>query len=134
MKKSVITGARHRYQLQRYLTKKMQSQIGLFLLGSNFGSATINFFKQNVTLIGTVVVTNLANGSYGVSHAGDMKDIAGISVHNMDPGGIFADNLCYNVTNNPPVANAGSDQILITCAVWKATVKLSVLREAVQTA
>ncbi len=74
-----------------------QSEFGFRLVGGNAGSATIQFFKRDGTLIDVVVVTNLADDWYGFSRVGDINDIAGVSVHNDDPAGIGVDDICHDV-------------------------------------
>ena len=100
-----------------------QSEVGIRIVGGNSGTATINFFKRDATLIQTIVVNTPGNTLHGFKRAGGTNDIAGFSVHNNDPGGIAYDDLKYDVpgvlgpppSNQPPVADAGADQT-VECA------------------
>jgi hypothetical protein len=74
-----------------------QSEFGFQLGGGNAGDATLNFFRRDGSLIETITISNLANISYGFSRVGGVNDIAGVSIHNLDLGGIFIDNICHDV-------------------------------------
>ena len=74
-----------------------QSEFGFDLVGGNGGTATVDFFGRDGTLIHTIVLTALSDQSYGFQREGGLKDIAGISVQNDDGGGIGFDNLCHDV-------------------------------------
>jgi len=79
-----------------------QSEFGFDLVGGNDGTATINFFKRDGTLIDTIIVTGLGTDqSYGFTRDGGVNDIAGISIHNDDLRGIGFDNLCHDVPGVP---------------------------------
>lgn len=78
-----------------------QSEFGFELVGGDGGSATVSFFQRNGTLIDTVVLGGLSNTFYGFSREGGVKDIAGISIHNTDGGGIGFDNLKHDVRGVP---------------------------------
>lgn len=80
-----------------------QSEFGFDLLGGNGGSATVNFFRRNGSLADTIVIDGLASTSYGFRRDGGIKDIAGISIDNNDPGGIPVDNLRSDVPGVPGV-------------------------------
>ena len=77
-----------------------QSQFGFQLVGGNGGDAFVSFFKRDGSLISTMTISNLADGYYGFSRAGDVQDIAGISIYNTDLGGIGFDNLKHDVASN----------------------------------
>ena len=86
-----------------------QSQFGFQLVGGNGGSATIDFFRRNGTLIDSIVLTDLADSYYGFARDGALKDIAGLSIFNSDRNGIGFDNLLHDVAGiadvpawNPP--------------------------------
>lgn len=80
-----------------------QSEFGFELVGGNNGTATVNFFKRDGALIQTIVVStpSPAGTLFGFKRAGGIKDIAGISIHNNDAGGIGFDNLCHDVPGVP---------------------------------
>ncbi len=80
-----------------------QSEFGFDLIGSgaNGGSATVSFYRRDGSLIATITLSGLADGRYGFRRAGGVKDIAGISIHNDDPGGVGFDNLCHDVPGIP---------------------------------
>jgi hypothetical protein len=74
-----------------------QSEFGFQLVGGNGGNATIDFFRRDGSLIAEIVVGGLADAFYGFSREGGLKDIAGISITNLDPAGIGFDNLKHDV-------------------------------------
>ena len=74
-----------------------QSEFGFDLVGGNGGTATVDFFGRDGTLIHTIVLTALSDQSYGFQREGGLNDIAGISIQNDDTGGIGFDNLCHDV-------------------------------------
>jgi hypothetical protein len=79
-----------------------QSQIGFRLLGGNGGSATIEFFGRDGSLIQQIVVTGLAaDAFYGFAREGGVQDIAGFSIFNNDLAGIGFDDLKFGVGSTP---------------------------------
>lgn len=74
-----------------------QSEFGFQLVGGDGGNAYLKFFRRDGSLIDSIVVSGLANAFYGYSRDGGLKDIAGISIHNDDGGGIGFDNLKFDV-------------------------------------
>jgi len=74
-----------------------QSEFGFDLVGGNAGTATVDFFARDGTLIASLVIPNLGDQSYGFQRLGGVNDIAGISIQNDDGGGIGFDNLCHDV-------------------------------------
>jgi hypothetical protein len=74
-----------------------QSEFGFNLCGGDGGTATINFFRRDGTLIDQVVLAGLGNQDYGFRRVGGVNDIAGISIHNLDGAGVGFDNLCHDV-------------------------------------
>jgi hypothetical protein len=89
-----------------------QSEFGFQLQGGNGGTATVQFFRRDGSLIDTIVLTGLSTASYGFSREGSMRDIAGISIHNDDPGGIGFDNLKHDVAGVPDVPEPGTFVLL----------------------
>lgn len=83
-----------------------QSEFGFQLVGGDGGSATIDFFARNGSLIDSVVVGSLANSFYGFSRDGGVNDIAGISIWSNDAAGIGFDNLKHDVASNVPPPSA----------------------------
>lgn len=65
------------------------------------GTATVHFFARDGSLIDTEVIDELEpapTGAPGLQtwvfrRSGDLRDVAGFSVHNDDPGGIFYDDV-----------------------------------------
>lgn len=82
-----------------------QSQFGFQLVGGNGGSATVDFFAGNGSLLDSISVSGLANSFYGFSRDGAVHDIAGISIWNDDPFGIALDNLKHDVASTVPPPN-----------------------------
>ena len=74
-----------------------QSEFGFDLVGGNAGTATVDFFARDGTLIASLVIPNLGDQSYGFQRLGGLNDIAGISIQNDDGAGIGFDNLCHDV-------------------------------------
>ena len=74
-----------------------QSEFGFDLVGGDGGTATVNFFRRNGSLIDTILINSLSNQSYAFARDLGIFDIAGISIHNSDGGGIGFDNLRFNV-------------------------------------
>ena len=74
-----------------------QSQFGFQLVGGNGGSATLDFFRRDGSLIQQIILTSLSNTFYGFSRSGGIFDIAGVSIFNNDVGGIGFDNLKFDV-------------------------------------
>ena len=74
-----------------------QSEFGFQLVGGELGSATLDFFRRDGSLIEQIVLNALADDLYGFSRVGGVNDIAGISIWNNDPGGIGLDNLRFDV-------------------------------------
>jgi hypothetical protein len=78
-----------------------QSEFGFQLVGGDGGSAFIDFFRADGSLISSVTVASLSNSYYGFSREGGIKDIRGISIWNNDGGGIGFDNLKHDVVSVP---------------------------------
>jgi hypothetical protein len=74
-----------------------QSEFGFQLVGGNGGSATLDFFRRDGSLVQQVVLGGLADAFYGFSREGGVNDIAGVSIWNTDLGGIGFDNLKFDV-------------------------------------
>ena len=78
-----------------------QSELGIDLVGGNGGAATVIFFRRDATVIDTIVVGGLGEGSYAFRRADGSSDIAGCSVHNDDGGGIGIDNVRFSACKKP---------------------------------
>jgi hypothetical protein len=76
-----------------------QSEFGLRMCGGNGGSATLNFFNRDGGLISTITVYGLRDQVFGFRRAGGVKDIAGVSIHNRDIGGVGFDSIRYDVVS-----------------------------------
>lgn len=74
-----------------------QSEFGFQLVGGGGGSATVDFFRRDGSLIAQILLQGLADASYGFRRDGGIRDIAGISIFNDDPHGVGFDNLRYDV-------------------------------------
>ena len=74
-----------------------QSEFGFQLVGGNAGTATLDFFQRDGSLIDTIVLPGLGSAYYGFSRDGGIKDIAGVSVYNNDSAGIGVDNILHDV-------------------------------------
>lgn len=74
-----------------------QSEIGFQLVGGNAGTATLHFYRSNGSLIDTIVISGLAETSYGFKRAGGVPDIAGVLILTDDAAGIGIDNVCHDV-------------------------------------
>jgi hypothetical protein len=78
-----------------------QSEFGFQLVGGNGGTAFVDFFMRDGTLIDSITLGSLSSAFYGFSREGGLKDIAGISIYNDDPAGIGFDNLKHDVAGIP---------------------------------
>ena len=74
-----------------------QSQFSFQLVGGDAGSATLDFYRADGSLIDTIVLSGLANSTYGFQRLGGVPDIAGVLIQNTDPAGIGLDNVCHDV-------------------------------------
>jgi len=98
-----------------------QSEFGFQLVGGNGGSATIDFFRRDGSLIQEIIVSGLADAFYGFSRDGELHDIAGISIFNTDPGGIGFDNLKHDVESQGSVPEPGTFALLGLALAFLAT-------------
>lgn len=73
-----------------------QSEFGFDLVGGNGGSATVDFWARDGSLLGSIVVGGLSDQSYAFQSTTG-NDIAGISIWNNDGAGIGFDNLRFDV-------------------------------------
>lgn len=69
------------------------SEFGFQSFFSSGGDIVVQFFQNDGNLIDSVIVSGA--GSFGFSRDGGIKDIAGISVHTFDPGGLAYDNFVF---------------------------------------
>jgi hypothetical protein len=68
-----------------------QSQIGFQLVQGGEGTASIDFFRRDGSLIDSTTISPLVYNNdvyYGFSREGGARDIAGFSLYNDDPNGI----------------------------------------------
>ena len=61
----------------------------------------VQFFRADGTLIDSLSVVATSTDSYGFARAGGIADIAGISVHTFDPGGLGYDNFRFDRNDSP---------------------------------
>jgi PEP-CTERM motif/VPDSG-CTERM motif len=78
-----------------------QSEFGFELVGGDGGSAFVDFFTRDGSLINSITLGGLSSAFYGFSREGGVKDIAGISIYNTDAAGIGFDNLKHDVAGVP---------------------------------
>lgn len=76
-----------------------QSEFGIRLCGGNGGLVTLQFFRRDGSLLATATVAGIRDGEYGFRRDGDVMDIAGVSIHNVDVGGVGLDDIAFNVTS-----------------------------------
>lgn len=96
-----------------------QSEFGFRVVGGNAGTATIDFYRRNGTLIDSVGMTNLGDGYYGFSREAGITDIAGVSIYNLDGGGVGFDDIKHSrqgVTGHP-TPDAGSTLALLSFGI-----------------
>lgn len=85
-----------------------QSEFGFDLVGGDGGTAFVNFYRRDGSLIDAISLGGLSDKSYAFARDGGLLDIAGISIHNDDGGGIGFDNLRFNVKSNVNVPEPGA--------------------------
>jgi hypothetical protein len=69
------------------------SEFGFESFFSSGGEIFVQFFKNNGEFIDVVVVAG--GGTFGFEREGLIKDIAGVTIHTLDPGGLAYDNIVY---------------------------------------
>jgi len=74
-----------------------QAQLSLQIVGGNAGSATLDFYRADGSLIDTIVLAGLGDATYGFQRVGGPGDIGGVLIQNDDPAGIGFDNICHDV-------------------------------------
>ncbi len=72
------------------------ARVKLDIVGGNGGSATLSFYRTNGSKIDDVVVSGLADLSYGFATSDASATIAGILIQNTDASGIGVVNICYD--------------------------------------
>ena len=82
-----------------------QAQVGLDVVGGNGGSATLDFYRGDGSLIDTVVLSGLADRSYGFMRSDGVPDIKGILIQSTDPSGFGIDNVCHDVISDKTQSN-----------------------------
>lgn len=80
-----------------------QSEFGMDILGSNFGTATLQFWERDGSLIDEILLhlDESVSYSYGFSTDDNSFSIAGVSIFNNDSGGIGFDNFRFDVAGVP---------------------------------
>jgi hypothetical protein len=78
-----------------------QSQIGFDVVGSNAGQGIVDFFRRDGSHIQRVTINSLADQTYAFERVGSIADIAGISLHNFNGGGVGFDNFVHNPVPEP---------------------------------
>lgn len=77
-----------------------QSEVGFQVFGGINGSKLmIDFFRFDGSLIQSIMLSDLLDGfnGFGFRRDGGVKDIAGISIWNSDPGGLWIDSMAFDV-------------------------------------
>jgi hypothetical protein len=90
-----------------------QSEFGFQLVGGDGGTATVDFFRRDGSLIEQIVLRNLTDSFYGFSREGGLADIAGISIFNDDLGGIGFDNLKHDVPTGQAVPEPSTVALML---------------------
>jgi len=72
------------------------ARVKLDIVGGNGGAATLSFYRTNGSKIDDVVVSGLADLSYGFATSDASSTIAGILIQNTDASGIGVVNICYD--------------------------------------
>lgn len=80
-----------------------QSQFGFELVGGGGGTAEVNFYAIDGSLIDSINLTGLSDQAYAFLRDGNVADIAGITITNNDASGIGFDNLRYNTIGGDPL-------------------------------
>ena len=76
------------------------SQFGIETYFGDGGTAVVQFFRQDGSLIEAVTVGTPGTNFFGFSRDGGIADIAGIAVWTTDPGGLEYDNLRFDGGNS----------------------------------
>lgn len=82
-----------------------QERVSLQIVGGNGGTSTLSFYRTDGSLIDNVVISGLADDSYGFRTADATLSIAGILIQNTDASGIGVTNICHagNLVSSSPV-------------------------------
>lgn len=75
-----------------------QSEFGLRVCGGNGGQVTLHFFGRDGSLIATAILSGVRDQEFGFRRTGGVQDIAGISIHNTDVGGVAFDDIVYDAS------------------------------------
>lgn len=75
--------------------------LGFNVVGTNSGSFTAQFFRRDGSLITAITESGLADGFFGFRATGG-DSIAGVSITNIDGGGIGYDNITFNRVASVP--------------------------------
>jgi len=89
-----------------------QSSFGFRSVGGDLGSATFDFFRRDGSLIDTLTPVGLGTDAFGFLREGGLRDIAGISIWNTDPGGIGFDDIIFDVPGD------GVAPVPLPAGVW----------------
>jgi hypothetical protein len=79
-----------------------QSSFGFEVVAAAGGTATVDLFRRNGTLIQQLTLSALANQGYGFSRDAGIQDIAGFSIFNNDATGIGLDDIKYQTAVPEP--------------------------------
>lgn len=93
-----------------------QSEVGFDVIGANKGIAIASFFRRDGSLIQSIPLGALTDGSFGFRRDGGIQDIAGLTVVNNDPSGIAIDNIVHDVPGISGVCPDNPDPA--TSAYW----------------
>jgi hypothetical protein len=88
-----------------------ESEFSFEILGGNGGTATVDFYKNDGTLLQAITLTNLFQSLYTFETDGLVKDIRGITITNDDQFGVVFDDLQFDTPSSigaaPPVGTNG---------------------------
>jgi len=84
------------------LFERDQSELGFKTVGGNLGTAKVEFWTRDGSLIDAIDLADIGTGFFGFRREGSIKDIAGLSIWNTDLGGIAFDDIRFEVVPIPP--------------------------------
>lgn len=89
------------------------SEFAFSIVGSDAGTATANFFSRDGSLLETIVLELPVSATatrFGFRRTNGIKDIAGVSIHNDDPGGIGYDDFTFDAREGETTQRVPADE------------------------